>query len=102
MRTPPAGPWTIAPRGAPAAGRHWRLVPDGPRDAPWFAPAGDEPRVSLIEEPIPVPRPARPGTLPAQAEPLPAETGVAPVPAQADPHPVEADPPPAASQAQAG
>ena len=70
------GVLTIYPIGVERVGRRWRLCPDAPADAPWFAPDGPEPKPHLIEPPVrigktgahaPAARPARPR--PAAAAP---------------------------------
>ena len=46
------GALTVYPVGIDRVGRKWELRPDGPPDAPWFEPVGDEPEVHLIEPPV--------------------------------------------------
>ncbi|MEA2685267.1 MAG: hypothetical protein QOE93_462 [Actinomycetota bacterium] len=46
------GDLTIYPVGVNKVGRHWKLQPDAPLDAPWLEPEGDPPAVHLIEPPI--------------------------------------------------
>lgn len=46
------GVLTIYPIGVDRVGRKWRLLPDAPADAPWFAPVGADPEPHLIEKPI--------------------------------------------------
>ena len=46
------GVLTVYPVAVDRVGRKWQLRTDGPCDAPWFAPAGDEPEARLVEEPI--------------------------------------------------
>lgn len=55
MRIDAEGVLTIYPIGIPTVEKRWRLVPDGPRDAPWLVPTGDGPAPFLLEEPIRVP-----------------------------------------------
>ena len=46
------GALTLYPLGVERVCRRWRLCPDEPAHAPWFAPAGAEAQAHLIEEPI--------------------------------------------------
>ncbi|CAA9526076.1 MAG: hypothetical protein AVDCRST_MAG67-3677 [uncultured Solirubrobacteraceae bacterium] len=46
------GALTVYPIGVERVGRNWKLQPDAPADAPWFAPDGPEPEPHLIEQPI--------------------------------------------------
>jgi len=46
------GALAVYPIGVNRVGRKWRLCPDAPAHAPWFAPAGPEPEPHLIEKPI--------------------------------------------------
>lgn len=46
------GALTLYPIAVDRVGRKWRLCPDDPAHAPWFAPAGPEPEPRLIEEPV--------------------------------------------------
>lgn len=46
------GVLTVYPVGIDRVGRRWRLAPDDPPGAPWFAPQAGEPRTRLIERPI--------------------------------------------------
>jgi hypothetical protein len=46
------GALTVYPIGVDRVGREWKLLPDAPAHAPWFAPDGPEPRPHLIEQPI--------------------------------------------------
>lgn len=46
------GDLTVYPIGIDRVGRKWRLCPDAPAEAPWFAPVGAEPEAHLIEAPI--------------------------------------------------
>ncbi len=48
----PEGALTVFPIGVDRVGRKWRLSPDAPAHAPWFAPVGPEPEPHLIEKPI--------------------------------------------------
>jgi hypothetical protein len=48
----PDGALTLYPIAIDRVGRKWKLCPDAPADAPWFAPAGPEPEPHLIEHPI--------------------------------------------------
>jgi hypothetical protein len=48
----PDGALVMYPIGVDRVGRKWRLTPDAPADAPWFAPSGEEPAARLIEEPV--------------------------------------------------
>jgi hypothetical protein len=49
------GTLTVFPIGVDRVGRDWRLCPDAPAGAPWFAPVGSEPEPHLIEKPITFP-----------------------------------------------
>jgi len=51
------GTLTVYPIGVDKVGRKWRLDPNAPAYAPWFAPEGAEPESHLIEKPITVPGP---------------------------------------------
>jgi len=55
------GDLTVYPIGIDRVGRKWRLCPDAPAEAPWFAPVGAEPEAHLIEAPIRI-GPRRPGS----------------------------------------
>jgi len=46
------GALTLYPIGVDRVGRKWRLCPDEPAHAPWFAPDGAEPEPHLIEKPV--------------------------------------------------
>ncbi len=46
------GTLTLYPIGIDRVGRTWKLCPDAPSHAPWFAPDGPEPEPHLIERPI--------------------------------------------------
>jgi len=46
------GALTVYPIGVDRVGRKWRLCPDAPPNAPWFAPSGSEPETHLIEHPF--------------------------------------------------
>ena len=46
------GALTVFPIGVDRVGRKWKLSPDAPAHAPWFAPVGSEPEPHLIEKPI--------------------------------------------------
>ncbi len=46
------GALTVYPIGIDRVGRKWRLCPNAPAHAPWFAPTGPEPEARLIENPI--------------------------------------------------
>jgi hypothetical protein len=46
------GTLTLYPIGIDRVGRKWKLCPDAPAHAPWFAPDGSEPEPHLIEQPI--------------------------------------------------
>lgn len=46
------GVLTVYPIGVDRVGRKWRLCPDAPAHAPWFAPSGPEPEPHLIEHPL--------------------------------------------------
>ncbi|MEX2658637.1 MAG: hypothetical protein WD232_02995 [Acidimicrobiales bacterium] len=46
------GGLTLYPIGVERVGRKWKLCPDAPEQAPWFAPDGPEPEAHLIEAPI--------------------------------------------------
>jgi len=46
------GALTVFPVGIDRVGRRWRLCPEAPDAAPWFAPVGPEPVPHLIEAPI--------------------------------------------------
>ena len=46
------GALRVFPVAVDRVGRRWRLCPDAPPHAPWFAPDGPEPQAHLIEEPI--------------------------------------------------
>ena len=46
------GALAIYPIGVERVGRKWRLCPDAPAHAPWFAAEGAEPAPHLIEPPI--------------------------------------------------
>jgi hypothetical protein len=50
------GALSVYPIGVDKVGRKWRLCPDGPPGAPWFAPDGPEPAARLIEKPIRIAR----------------------------------------------
>ena len=59
------GVLTVHAIGVHRVGRQWKLCPDAPADAPWFAPDGDEPEPHLIERPIRIGRPAAHASRPA-------------------------------------
>ncbi len=42
----------VYPIGVDRVPRHWELRPDGPAEAPWFAPSGGAPVPHLIERPV--------------------------------------------------
>jgi hypothetical protein len=46
------GDLTLYPIAVDKVGKRWRLCPDAPPNAPWFAPYGAEPATHLIEKPI--------------------------------------------------
>ncbi len=48
------GTLTVYPVAIDRVGRKWQLCPDGPPEAPWFAPVGPAPMARLIEKPITV------------------------------------------------
>jgi hypothetical protein len=52
LRIDADGALTVFPVAVDRVGRRWRLCPDAPTHAPWFAPEGLEPETHLIEEPI--------------------------------------------------
>lgn len=52
LRVAADGTLTVFPIGIDRVCRRWRLVPDGPLDAPWFLPARDEVETRLIEGPV--------------------------------------------------
>nr|MDQ3579731.1 hypothetical protein [Actinomycetota bacterium] len=51
------GALTIYPIGVDRVGRKWKLCPDAPAHAPWFAPDGPEPEAHVIEQPITIGEP---------------------------------------------
>ena len=53
----PDGTLTVYPIGVDRVGRKWKLCPDAPAHAPWFAPVGPEPEPHLIEQPITIGQP---------------------------------------------
>ncbi len=55
MHIDAAGSLTIYPIAIERVGRKWRLCPDAPDHAPWFAPEGAALEPHLIEEPIRIP-----------------------------------------------
>ncbi|CAN5621853.1 hypothetical protein BH20ACT2_BH20ACT2_08110 [soil metagenome] len=50
------GTLTLYPVGIDRVGRRWKLCPDAPAHAPWFAPAGADATPRLIEAPIRITR----------------------------------------------
>jgi hypothetical protein len=62
------GALTVFPIGVDRVGLKWKLCPDAPAGAPWFAPAGPEPEPHLIEKPITIAGPRRPDALAAEPE----------------------------------
>jgi len=58
LHVQPDGALTIYPIGVERVGRRWKLCPDAPAHAPWFASDEPEPEPHLIERPITIGRPA--------------------------------------------
>jgi hypothetical protein len=58
LHVQPDGALTIYPIGVERVGRTWKLCPDAPAHAPWFASDEPEPEPHLIERPITIGRPA--------------------------------------------
>jgi len=56
------GSLTVYPIGVDRVGLKWKLCPDAPPAAPWFAPSGPEPEPHLIEKPISIEGPPGPGS----------------------------------------
>ncbi|MGI8810078.1 MAG: hypothetical protein ACR2KK_19985 [Acidimicrobiales bacterium] len=46
------GTLTVFPIGVDRVGRKWKLRPEDPTHAPWFAPDGPEPEPHLLEKPV--------------------------------------------------